>query len=99
MPTLPSGTPTNVAVKNAENDPLTDAFGNCKDKHLRRGISRYQHRSRFYLHNDSGRKVPLRCGRLWAALLIVHCYAVYTTLTQGIKINVEFSAFEITIDG
>ena len=98
MPTLPSGTPTNVAV--AENDQLTDAIWKLQGQTLAaRGIAT--------IDTGAGSTYTMTAEESAAAVWVFaggtsDCTVtpVYNTLTQGVKnIITELSGHDITIDG
>lgn len=98
MPTLPSGTPTNVAV--AENDSLTDAIWKLQGQTLAaRGV--------VIIDTGAGSTYTMTDEESAAAVWIFaggtsDCTVtpVYNTLTQGAKnITTQLSAHDITIDG
>lgn len=98
IPTLPSGTPTNVAV--ATNDQLTDAIWKLQGQTLAaRGIA--------YIDTGAGSTYTMTAEESAAAVWVFYggtsdCTVtpVYNTLTQGIKkIFTAYSAYDITIDG
>lgn len=98
MPTLPSGTPTNVAV--ATNDQLTDAIWKLQGQTLAaRNIA--------YIDTGAGSTYTMTAEESAAAVWVFYggisdCTVtpVYNTLTQGVKkILTAYSAYDITIDG
>lgn len=98
MPTLPSGTPTNVAV--AENDQLTDALWKLQGQTLAlREIA--------FINTGAGSTYTMTAEESAAAMWLfvggtADCVVtpVINTLTQGIKyLSTQFNPYKITIDG
>ena len=98
IPTLPSGTPTNIAV--ATNDPLTDAIWKLQGQTLAlRDIA--------IIDTGAGSTYTMTAEESAAAVWIFYggtsdCTVtpIYNTLTQGVKkITTAYSAYDITIDG
>lgn len=98
IPNLPAGTPTNIAI--AENDPLTDAIWKLQGQTLAA-------RNVAFINTGADSTYTMTEEESAAASWVFvvgtsDCTVtpVYNTLTQGVKkINTEFSAFDITIEG